>query len=198
MLGKPQLVLSCRCVSSLLTALPPSHPALLWTCGSVHGSVPGSARFTHTSSRRHDNIVSKFHHRSFHNVQHTLPSFRRPAGITLHDYVAVEDLEGRQVVIKSANSNSNAALGSKAAVKLQPLRGIHSEKNETKQRPFVLSPQGLVAASPQALQPYMRLVRLDRPIGMSFCFALLYRNYKAMFLLYSSNDICMPCHHCIL
>ena len=147
----------CRCLQGLLQGLPASHPAVIWTTGSV--------RTTHTSTTRQCNMVavSKFHHRSIHNIQHTLPSFRRPTGISLYQYVSLRDL-----LQKSGTKESlvgDVSKDSAKALTLAPLRLIHSEKQQSKQRPFVLSPQGIVAASPTVVQPYLRLVRLDRPIG---------------------------------
>ena len=47
-------------------------------------------------------------------------------------------------------------------------RGIHKQGeagSKQARREFVLSPQGLVEASPHTVQPYMKLMRIDRPIG---------------------------------
>ena len=50
------------------------------------------------------------------------------------------------------------------------MRNIHQDAGGSKkqaQKQFILSPQGFVSCSPPVVQPYMRLMRLDRPIGIN-------------------------------
>ena len=149
MLRTPHVVYNTgRCL--MLQSLPSSHPALLWNIGSI------PTTYFH-SRHQYSSAVSKFHHRSIHNIQHTLPSFRRPSGVSLYQYINI-----KHPVASPINKDQSSVL---KTLKNEYPRSIHSQKQKSQQRPFVLSPQGIVAASPESIQPYLRLIRLDRPIG---------------------------------
>lgn len=147
-----------RGLQCILQRLPSTHPALIWTNGSVLASY-------FTRQHHYCNMkLSSFHHRSIHNIQHTLPSFRRPNGISLYKYIDLSQAVAIGNKSDKTNCHCSSSACKKCAAKIQT-RNLHSEKQLPYQKPFMLSPQGLLAASPESVQPYLRLIRFDRPIG---------------------------------
>ena len=61
-------------------------------------------------------------------------------------------------------SKNNKASIKSASKNTELLEGKRKDLGESV-RTFSLSPQGIVEAAPSAWQPYLKLIRLDRPIG---------------------------------
>jgi len=82
------------------------------------------------------------------------------------------------------------ALSSRVASLQWPVADLHSSRAREYSRLlpnvrwFTLSPKAIVEASPLYIQPYLRLIRLDRPIGMCLhnCYQLnLFSAFSALF-----------------
>ena len=142
------------------------HPAALswnhWTCHAfVHrGHDTPACSTSHTSSQkysldtRHNPIVRKpFSHsiRIYHNSSwEPQRSFSNSS-------------EEKYAILRNKNDGELAA---------RHFHGLNSNRRtdpeiyDGKVRHLSFTPQGILDASPKSLQPYLRLIRFDKPIGM--------------------------------